>query len=113
LIAEDTWDGLITRYAIELGDFSGYFIGLDESGWEAGRLIITLELWLATLTSTDYFVGCKLIISVGHLLLARETYLLLRSTFNARKFWATIGEALTLTNPVWIAASGSAMIVHL
>ena len=56
-IAEDTWDGLIARYAIELGDFSGYFIGLDESGWEAGRLIKTLELWLATLTSTDYFVG--------------------------------------------------------
>jgi hypothetical protein len=112
-IAEDTWDGLITRYAIELGDFSGYFIGLDESGWEAGRLIINLELWLATLTSTDYFVGYKIIISVGLLLLTRETYLLLRSTFKTGKFWATIGVALTLTNPVWTAASGSAMIVHL
>ncbi len=112
-IAEDTWDGLITRYAFELDDFSGYFIGLDESAWEVLHLILNLESWIATLTTTDYFVGYKVVISVGLLLLARETYLLLRSAFNVSNFWATIGVALTLTNPVWTATSGSVMIIHL
>jgi len=111
-ISEDTWDGLILRYGLAVGDISGWLAGVDESGWEVIRPVTDIQLLIALVTGTDYFFGYKVIVSLGILFLARETHILLRSLFRLSPLWANAGVALALSNPVWTATSGSVMIIH-
>jgi hypothetical protein len=111
-ISEDTWDGLILRYGLATGDISGWLAGVDESGWEIIRPVTDIQLLMALVTGTDYFFGYKVVVSIGILFLAREAYILLSSLFRLTPFWANAGVALTLSNPVWTATSGSVMIIH-
>jgi hypothetical protein len=109
---EDAWDGLILRYALEIGDTSGWLAGLDESGWEIFQSITSIQLAIASSVGSDYFFGYKVLVSIAILVLANETHKLISALFMVGPSWANFGVALTLTNPVWTAASGSVMMIH-